>query len=277
MRQVDLSAEVARLRELGSDFEDLHSEVRSLTLTPGTDARQQITSKIMVINELVRRALEHLDVLDGSQYTTVPGSRPSLEALAAIVSTASFAASDLASALFSNPLEAAASPGPPADERAVRKARHAKAMPVMPKHLADAARQLNLTYTGCHYLANGINGDVKRHSKRQRAPTEPSISDSQYDTLLRLSQGGGSLYDMRYGVSKAVDQNGKTVNLATLNALTKRGLVQVDTSTSLFQGQLLDVTADGQRALAQHKPGTTPARSVAKAPASAKPATRRTR
>lgn len=113
MRQIDLQAEITRLRQLGSDFEDLHSDIRSLALTPGTDARQQLTAKIVDTNELVQQAMFRLATLDGSQYTAVPGSRPSLEALASVVLAASLAASDLACALEANPLEGAPFPGPP--------------------------------------------------------------------------------------------------------------------------------------------------------------------
>ncbi|MFM9571773.1 hypothetical protein ACKI1I_17480 [Streptomyces turgidiscabies] len=81
----------------------MHSEGRSLTLTPGTDARQQLTSKILATNELVQQAMERLAALDGSQYAAVPGSRPSLDALASVVFAASIAASDLAGALQANP------------------------------------------------------------------------------------------------------------------------------------------------------------------------------
>ncbi|PIM65736.1 hypothetical protein CTU88_47475, partial [Streptomyces sp. JV178] len=63
-----------------------------------------------------------------------------------------------------------------------------------------------------------------------------------------------------------------TVNVATLNALVKRGLVEVDTTTSLYQGQRLTVTVEGQRALTQHKPTTTSAQ-VAVTPPATKQAT----
>lgn len=76
----------------------------------------------------------------------------------------------------------------------------------------------------------------------------------------------------RYGVLKAMDKDRATVNVATLNALIKRGLVEVDTTTSLHQGQRLHVTAAGQRALAQHKPATMPARTAAVTPPATKQA-----
>ncbi|MDO0936412.1 hypothetical protein QQY66_33690 [Streptomyces sp. DG2A-72] len=264
MRQIDLQAEIFRLRQLGSDFEDLHSEIRSLTLTPGTDARQQLTAKIVDTNELVQQAMFRLAALDGSQYTAVPGSRPSLEALASVVSAASIAACDLSCALEANPLEGAPFPGPPADEAAVRTARHAEAVPAMAEHLADAAHQLNLAHTGCYYLASGITRDLKQHAEQNQATPAPKITDSQYAVLARLSASGGTRYVIsRYGVLKVIDKDRATVNVATLNALIKRGFVAVDTTTSLHQGQRLDVTAEGHRALAQYKPTTTPARTAA--------------
>ncbi|MEV0641625.1 hypothetical protein AB0I77_43235 [Streptomyces sp. NPDC050619] len=281
MRQIDLKAEYTRLMQLGSNFEDLHSEIRSLTLTPGTDARQQLTAKIGDTNELVQQAMFRLAALDGSQYTAIPGSRPALELLASVVSAASLAASDLACALEANPLEGAPFPGPPGapfpdtpgDEAAVRTARHAEALPAMAEHLANAAHQLDLAYTGCYYLASGITRDLKQHAEQNQATPAPKITDSQYAVLARLSAGGGTRYVIsRYGVLKAIDKDRATVNVTTLNALIKRGLVEVDTTTSLHQGQRLDVTAEGQRALAQHKPATTPARTAAVTPPATKQA-----
>lgn len=256
----------------------MHSEIRSLALTPGTDARQQLTSKIVATNELVQRAMERLAALDGSQYTAVPGSRPSLEALASVVLAASLAASDLACALEANPMEGAAFPGPPTDETAVRKARHAEAVPAMTEHLADAAHQLDLAHTGCYYLASGITRDLKQYAEQNQATPAPKITDSQYAVLARLFAGGGTLFETsRYGVTKALDKDRGTVNVATLNALIKRGLIAVDTSTSLQQGQRLDVTAEGHRALAQHKPTTAPNRATTVTPPATKQPTGRTR
>jgi hypothetical protein len=46
MHQIDLKAEITRLRQLGSDFKAMHSNIRSLALKLGTYARRQITSHI---------------------------------------------------------------------------------------------------------------------------------------------------------------------------------------------------------------------------------------
>ncbi|NGO45123.1 hypothetical protein G6048_24185 [Streptomyces sp. YC419] len=176
MRQIDLHAEIARLRQLGSDFEDLHGEIRSLTLTPGSDARQQLTSKILATHARVQQAMERLAALDGSQYTAISGSLPALEALSSIVSAASFAASDLACAVDANPLEGAPFPGPPVDAAAVRRVRHAEAVPAMAEHLADAAHQLDLASTGCYYLASGITGDLQQHADQHQATATQKIT-----------------------------------------------------------------------------------------------------
>jgi hypothetical protein len=256
----------------------MHSEIRSLTLAPGTDARQQLTSKIVATHELAQRAMERLAALDGSQYTAVPGSRPALEALASVVSAAGLAASDLACAMLANPLDGAPFPGPLADEAAVRKARHAEAAPAMAEHLADAAHQLDMAHIGCYYLASGITRDLKQHTEQNQTTPAPKITTSQYAVLARLSAGGGTLYvKSRYGVLRAIDKDRATVNVATLNALIKRGLVAVDTTTSLQHGQRLDVTTEGHRALARHKPTTAPNRAAAVTLPSTKQAAGRTR
>ncbi|MEU9189254.1 hypothetical protein AB0D14_32860 [Streptomyces sp. NPDC048484] len=271
MRQIDLPAEIARLRQLASGFEDLHSEIRSLVLTPGTDARQELTAKIVATNELVQQATVRLAALDGSQYTAVPGSRPALDALASVVLAASVAASDLAGALFANPLDGAPFPGPPADDAAVREARHAKAVPLLGEHLANAAHQLDLARTGCSYLASGITRHLKQHAEHDQTTPAPKITDSQYASLSALSHDGGRLYmSGRKGTLRASTTGGVPLNTATFNALHTRGLVRIDATRSLAQGQRLHITAEGHRALAQHKPTTAPARETAVAPPATK-------
>ncbi|KUM99920.1 hypothetical protein AQI95_36000 [Streptomyces yokosukanensis] len=270
MHQIDLKAEVARLRQLGSDFQDAHSTARSLTLSPGTDALRQLVPQITAVNGLAGQAMERLAALDGSQYTAVPGSRPALELLASVVYSASIASCDLSAALEANPLEGAAFPGPPADDDAVRAARHKEAAPVMAGHLADAIHQLDLAYTGCYYLASGITRDMEQHAERSQTVATPKITDSQAAVLARLSTGGGALYQsLRRGSQSASDNVGASINLATLNALIKRGLVTVDATTPQLVGQRLEATAEGRRALAQHKPAKVSARAPSAVPLAA--------
>ncbi|WKV82533.1 hypothetical protein HBB06_30680 (plasmid) [Streptomyces sp. SNU607] len=90
------------------------------------------------------RSLVRLSVLDGSQYTAVPGSRLSLDTLSGVTASASIAASQLARAVGDNPLEGADfAGGPPVEEESVRQARHTEAAPVLaekPDHRCPAPR-----------------------------------------------------------------------------------------------------------------------------------------
>lgn len=61
--------------------------------------------------------------------------------------------------LLANPYDGAPFPGYPADDASTHTARHAAAIPKMTEHLADAAHQLDLSATGCHYVAAGITRD----------------------------------------------------------------------------------------------------------------------
>ncbi|ULR48492.1 hypothetical protein [Streptomyces deccanensis] len=151
----------------------------------------------------------------------------------------------------------------------------------MAKHLVDAAKQLELGHTSCLYAAAGIARGLKRHTEQPHDQPGPptKISDSQYAVLIRLAAGSGTLHETsRSGVTKAVDRDRATVNMATLSSLIKRRLVAVDTTTSLYAGQRLLVTAQGTRALATYKPPTTaPGRMTAVTPPATERTTGRTR
>ncbi|MEE1838071.1 hypothetical protein [Streptomyces sp. SP17KL33] len=281
MNQIDLKAEIAELRRLGHDFEDLRDQVRSPALPPGTATRERLTAHIVAANELAHRTLKRLAALDNSPYAAVPGGRPALELLAAAVCAATTAASDLACALVANPLQTAPFLGPPADEATLQAARLKEANPRMAKHLADAAEQLELGHTSCRYTAAGITRGLKRHAEQhQDQPAPPvKITDRQYAVLVRLSAGGGTLHEVgRSGVIKAVDKDRSAVSMATLNSLIKHRLVGVDTTTSLCAGQRLLVTTDGTRTLAAYKPpAPAPTQTTALTPPSTQRATGRTR
>ncbi|NIY65622.1 hypothetical protein [Streptomyces malaysiensis] len=155
-------------------------------------------------------------------------------------------------------------------------ARHAEAIPKMSGHLADAVHQLDLSATGCHYVATGITRDLA--ATRQRAVSaqraaDPPLTSAQYDALKALALGGGRLYECSQrglGVTRVVSGDGTRVSIATFRVLAKRGLVDRGTSTSLFRGQKITVTEHGQQALAKPRPAATaatPARASAKPPA----------
>ncbi|MFJ8532320.1 hypothetical protein [Streptomyces sp. NPDC093591] len=188
----------------------------------------QLAPKIVQIHELIGRTLQQLATLDGSQYTLVPGSRSSLETLSSAVATASVAATDLASAVADNPLEGAVfADGPPLDEDAVRKARHAEAAPRLAEALADAAHDLDLCATCCLYTASGILRDLKEHP--EHLPPLPQLTSAQYTALEMVAQGGASLIRSLRGelVNSGLPIHIGAALLGHLNVQTTRGYVAV--------------------------------------------------
>jgi hypothetical protein len=214
--------------------------------------------------DLTATAVARLTTLDNSAYTDIAGSRASLNLLASIVSSSSLASTDIAHALLANPYEGKQDSGcpSPADDQAVRAARHAEAKPQMTGHLDDAAHQLDLSAIGCRYLAHGITDDLASAQDHQAASaqqtTAPAVTHPQYDALASLV-GGGRLYESLQrgaGVTRVATSDGVRVSIATYRALARHGMVTADTSTSLYHGQKITVTELGRRALAQSLPHT---------------------
>jgi hypothetical protein len=265
---------------LARDFEALKERVHDVSYTPGTDALRHVGPLLFQTQNLTAIALAHLTALDNSAYTHVAGSRASLDLLSSVVSSSSLAGTDLAHVLLANPYEGEQFAGYPADDDAVRAARHAEAIPKMSGHLNDAVHQLDLCATGCHHLAHGITEDLvsAQNPKPSAAQetTQPALTCAQHDALTAL-KGGGQLYESStrgLGVTRVATEDGTRISIATYRALAKRGLVTRDTSTSLLnQGQRIIVTEQGERALAQPRPrvalstatATTPKATVAQA------------
>jgi hypothetical protein len=263
-----------QLRALARDFEALHTRVRNVSYTPGTDALRQISPLLLKAQDLTATALVRLSALESSAYTSIAGSRASLECLASVVFASSLGGNDLASALSANPYEGAPFPGYPAADAAVRTARHAEAIPKMTGHLADAAHQLDLSATGCHYVATGITRDLaaaREAPATARPTTGPALTRAQFDALKSLALGGGRLYESSQrgvGVTRVATDDGTRISITTFRALAKRGLVDRDTSTSLFCGQQkITVTGKGHQVLAGPRPQaptSTPAKVATK-------------
>ncbi|MFJ2021544.1 hypothetical protein [Streptomyces nodosus] len=265
-----------QLRDLAGEFEALHARVRDISYTPGTDALHQISLLLLKAQDLTATTLVRLRALDSSAYTSIPGSRASLECLASVLFAASLAGNDLASALSANPYEGAPFPGHPTDDAAVRTARHTEAIPQITGHLSNAAHQLDLSATGCHYVASGITRDLaatREAPATGRPTTGPALTGAQFDALKSLARGGGRLFESiqrGLGVTRIATDDGTRISIATFRALAKRGLVDRDTSTSLFRGQKITVTDEGHRALARPRPqapATAPAKAAPKPPA----------
>lgn len=273
MPPLDLPEQAQQLRDLAHEFEALRARVRGVSYTPGTDALRRIGPLLLKTQDLTATLVVRLGALDNSPYTTVPGSHASLKCLSSLVIASTLASNDLAGALHANPLEGAAFPGYPAYSESDRAARHATAIPRMTGHLHDAAHQLGLSATGCHYVATGITRDLAdtqaNQAKADQMDAGPSLSPAQYDALQALSLGQGKLHESSQrglGVTRVATHDGTRVSIATFRALAKRVLVTADTSTSLFHGQKITVTEQGQRALAQPRPMTAPATTATAAP-----------
>ncbi|MEV0259035.1 hypothetical protein AB0H82_32825 [Streptomyces sp. NPDC050732] len=278
MPPLDLNQQPDQLRSLARSFEELHDRVRDLAYTPGTDALHKITPLLLAAQELTATALGHLTALDNSAYTSLTGSRAGLEALSATVAGASLACTDLAEAISANPYEGAPFAGYPADDAQVRAARHGEAIPRMSSHLKEAAHQLDVGASACHYLATSISRSLPTTSPRP-PQTVAKLNDIQHSALKSLAQGEGRLYERmqkgRSGTRVAV-KDGTRISTATFQALAKRGLVTIDTGTPLLVGQAITVTEQGQRALVQFRPTATPATTAVPAPrTSALPGVRR--
>jgi hypothetical protein len=244
---------------LARDFETLKARVHDVSYTPGTDALRRIGRLILQAQDLTATALARLNALDSSAYASFPGSRAGRELLASVVSSSSLAGADLAHAVLANPYEGAQFAGYPADSEAIRTTRHANAIPQMTGHLDDAAQQLDLSATGCHYLAHGITGDLA--SAHDHPAAGPSLTATQHYALTAL-KNGGRLYESStrgLGVTRVATADGTRVSIATYRALAKRGLVTSDTSTSLIVGQKITVTEQGQQALTRPRAALTTA------------------
>ncbi|MDT3395320.1 hypothetical protein RKE29_01420 [Streptomyces sp. B1866] len=96
-----------------------------------------------------------------------------------------------------------------------------------------------------------------RHSRAVR------LSAAQVAALEEIARGGVALQEIRVGRGRfVVSPRGARLYPATVDALVDKGLADRDRSTSLFRGQRLALTEQGERALAEHR-RRTPARAEA--------------
>ncbi|MBV9026849.1 MAG: hypothetical protein JO362_24320, partial [Streptomycetaceae bacterium] len=126
-----------------------------------------------------------------------------------------------------------------------------------------AAHQLDLCASACHDLANDLTRDL--------TPAQPpKLSTAQYTALQALAKGWGCMRASHpRGSARIHTGDGTRITLATFQSLVKRGLVHWDTSTPLSRGQDINLTAQGQQALAHHQANKAPDTLPAPAPGSA--------
>ncbi|MFF7400563.1 hypothetical protein [Streptomyces murinus] len=248
IRRLDLPVQADRLQQLGTDFDTLKNAISNLTAHPGSELLEQLTPKITQTHRLIGRTLERLAALGTSQYTAVPGSSASLALLSSVVESASKAAASLASAIAANPLDTA--------DEADHKARQSSVGPRQAGLLTEAVRLVDLSVTGCHYVAGGILRNLRAHPEHM--PLLPRLTEAQYTALEKIGQGGTRVIrSLRGGRQTVRAGDGSTIYAKPFAVLTETRLIRFPPSgTSLVLD--VTVTAAGQLVLDMHKPARTP-------------------
>lgn len=252
LRQIDLPVQIDHLRDLGADFTALQVTVEALTPQPGSELLKKVSPQILAVHELVGRALIRLHVLDGSQYTAVPGSLVSLATFSTVIGSASAAASQLANAVSNNPFEAAGfTDGPLPDMESVQQTRHAEAAPLLKQGLATAARHLSLSATCCLHTASAITNGLTEYPEYR--PDLPQLTPAQYAALELIAQGGARRYARFDGPARVEAGNGKAIHSTPFAVLEKHRLVRAARQDG-YLVQDVTVAAAGRLALEFQKP-----------------------
>ncbi|AUH40539.1 hypothetical protein [Streptomyces sp. CMB-StM0423] len=254
---VDLTEEIHHLRRLAAGFKALDDSVLGLTVIPGADALRRLVPLLLTSQELVSKTLLRLSALESSPYAEAAGSLQGLNALRALVLEASLASCNLAHAVAANPLHGVPFGRLDQDDNGSREARHADAVPAIEGHLADSALQLDVCADGCLYLAGSIartlDHTASKHTTTSARQAVHKLSQTQHKALQALARGGATMQTKGRGSTFVLTPDRTRITIATFQALDKRGLVHLDTSVPLYQGRPITVTANGRRALAQHR------------------------
>ncbi|MGW3009581.1 hypothetical protein ACWC9R_12195 [Streptomyces sp. NPDC001219] len=158
--------------------------------------------------------------------------------------------------MAANPLDSIGLGGPHEDEDSIRRARRARALPEMASYLADAADQFAGCEADCLYLASGIDRGLERSPSTTKQASH-KLSSTQYEALRALAKVGTTMQTRDRDSAIVLTPDHTLITTATLQSLDKRGLVHLDTSAPLYQGRGITVTAEGHRALAQHRARTS--------------------
>ncbi len=254
---------MGHLRQLGTDFGDLHYKILYVNVARDHPDLHTLSMLFYRAQGLAARLTAQVCYLDGSPYVQVPGSRESLDALRAAIGTASVATTDLAHALAANPLYGTFSGGPGANDAQFLEQQHAEAAPVLARHLHVAAQQLDLCSTVCHYVAHGIAGDTAPAAVALPSPVK--LASEQYEALAALARGGARL-EVRARSVHVATADDTPVSSAAFGCLDDLGLLRHDISVPLARGRDVMVTEEGHRALAQGPPAAPPAPVAAPGP-----------
>lgn len=252
MHEADLPDQMEQLQDFAQQFESLATHVRTLPVTPGSAALQQIGPLIPTVQDLVWKVVLRVSAFDGSEITAATIHQSTLDTLSATVGTASQASYELARTLAFNPLTAqnAARAG-----TVRRRRQEAAARPVMAEHLRKAAALLDRCAASCRNVAARLAPEPNRTASSATARKEDHrpLSPIQAEALATLVKGGATL-DTRGTHPLSVHTPDNTrITMTTYQSLVGRGLIRVDASGPLYRKRDIAVSAEGHRALERHR------------------------
>ncbi|MGW7303998.1 hypothetical protein ACWGI1_00280 [Streptomyces sp. NPDC054835] len=219
--------------------------------TPGPVFLATVRPLLLESQQLTKQLVAALLILSASDYTTVPGSRSTVDTLASAVGSAGLVTTHFTQAIASNPLDGINSPGLPADERAISRARRADAVADIEECLDNALHDLGTAATSCSYAASAIVRDLDR---AEASMPLPRLNAKQLAALEALAQGEGVQRIIRGGGVRILAADGAPVHPVTFAFFEKHRLVHVDRGTTISQGQTVAVTNRAHQLLAQPRP-----------------------
>jgi hypothetical protein len=270
---IDTAEEVRRLRALAAGFTALKTQLVHGRRAFDAAGPGWLTGRIGDSLRLTSRALERLKHLSGTDLAAVPGHRAALERLAAVVQDATGATHALAIAVAEFPFDAAG-PGPQPDAAAceTREHRNRQAHATVRDALQQAVNAMEVCETACLHSATAL----ARSAASRRAPSasaartasapDPAapaqplkLTTAQQVALRAIAAGGVRMRESgRNGPMRISAGAGVRITIPTYDRLQSLGLVDRDTSSSLYRGQELYATDAGRTALAAlNAPATT--------------------
>lgn len=277
--------EVDELRHLSRDYTDLLSALADGPPHRDADGLTWLSARILDTQTLTRRVLERLRALCSSDVSDTPEHLQALRKVAGIARDTTEAGLILTGAVTALPFAAAVPrPQPGRDIPDPGHDGHTTARRAIAEGLRDASRVLQSCATACLYAAAPLTAcptePAPANSNRTRsAPaTEPAagrpskLTVAQRAALQAIAAGTAVMYDSGRGPMRVTAAGGVRITMPTFEALRRLGLVDRDTSTSLYSGQKLYATAAGRATLA-----VPPATAAGVGPAPAPPPTERRR
>ncbi|WP_225847295.1 hypothetical protein [Streptomyces sp. HPF1205] len=276
--------EVDKLRHLSRDYTDLLFAFADGPPHLDTDGLAWLSARVLDTQALTRRVLERLRALTTFTTSDTPEHLQVLTTVAAIARDTTEAGLILTDAVTAFPLAATARHPHPGDgaQGPEHHEEQDRAQQAVAEKLRDASRTLQSCATACLYaaapLANNPTGPAPATSSTPVAEAadapasarSPQLTVAQTNALRAIAAGGVTMRDTGHmGNMRITAGSGVRITLSTYEALRRLGLVDRDTSTSLYNGQKLYATEAGRTAAAALPATTSSGARPAPAPPSA--------